>query len=99
MTDQPKATEVLDPALEKIKWGLEKTLRARDAEIRALKAALEEMMLLPSCSNFSLKDGKVVYEWMDAYEDWNEHVITSPALVAYLCERNDWPNPLENTNE
>ena len=43
MTDQPKATEVLDPALEKIKWGMEETLRARDAEIRELKAALEEL--------------------------------------------------------
>ena len=40
---QPKATEVLDPALEKIKWGLEETLRARDAEIRELKEALEEL--------------------------------------------------------
>ncbi|XAI95812.1 hypothetical protein [Microcystis phage Mae-JY24] len=93
----PKATEVLDPALEEIKWGLEEAMRARDAEIRELKARNEYLQKALDALFHAVKttirqehEGEIVFE-----DSWGPWPITSPELLAYLCERNGWPNPLE----
>lgn len=99
-----KAEEVLDPALEKMKWGLEEVLRARDAEIRELKAEVGHLrkileQLLTAFDGLSpvqtIEKTVIVFE-ASRFGVWAED---APELTRYLCERNGWPNPLENTND
>ena len=96
----PKATEVLDPALEEIKWGLEETMRARDAEIRELKAEVSHLrkileqlvMAFDGLLPVQTIDKTVIVFESSRFGGWAED---APELTRYLCERNGWPNPLE----
>lgn len=73
---------------------LQEKVKAQDAEIRELKAALEALMA--HCSNNIERASHDILFWEEsATGDYDYQPVTSPELIRYLCKQKGWPNPLE----